>query len=245
MHGNDMIKSVSRFLLAGIVLLSSGIASAGITLGGTRIVYQEKLKETSIMVKNDGEKDIMVQSWIEPDPAFPEQDVPFALTPALSRLAGKKQQSLRVFYAGKGLPSGKESVFWLSVQEIPQKSETDNTLQIAIRQRIKIFYRPEGLSGSVEESSKQLKWKMINEAGKSWLVASNQSPFYVSFGEVSITQAGKRYPVSAKMVAPGETSKFLIDVASALPAQGVSRVDYVTINDYGAPNNYTGEAPAN
>ncbi|WP_426128950.1 fimbrial biogenesis chaperone [Pseudomonas sp. DWP1b1] len=240
-----MIKLVLSFLLVGVVLLSSAIASAGILLGGTRIVYQQKFKETTIMVKNDGEKDIMVQSWIDPDQSFSEQDVPFALTPALSRLASKKQQNLRIFYAGKGLPSDKESVFWLSVQEIPQKSEADNTLQIAIRQRIKIFYRPEGLFGSVEESSKQLKWKIINEASKSWLVATNHSPFYISFGEVWITHSGKRYPVSAKMVGPGEVSRFLINANAAVPAKSASRVDYVTINDYGAPNSYTAEVRAN
>ena len=34
----------------------------------------------------------------------------------------------------------------LNVQEIPQKSASANTLQIALRQRIKVFYRPDNLS---------------------------------------------------------------------------------------------------
>lgn len=236
-----MKSQISKCVLTGVVLLFSGVVSAGITLGGTRVVYAEKLKETSIMVKNDGDKDIMVQSWIEPDVAFPELDVPFALTPALSRLGAGKQQSLRIFYAGKGLPANKESVFWLNVQEIPQKSEADNTLQIAIRQRIKIFYRPVGVSGTEEESAKQLKWQLIHEPGKAWLVANNSSPFYISFGEVALKQAGKRYTVQASMVAPGSTSKFLIDAGSSLSAQGKFTVEFKAINDYGAPKAYVGE----
>lgn len=239
-----MNKSISRCLLAGIALLSVDVASAGITLGGTRVVYPEKIKETSLMVRNDGTKDIMVQSWIEPDPAFPEQDVPFALTPALSRLGGSKQQSLRIFYAGKGLPSEKESVFWLNVQEIPQKSETDNTLQIAIRQRIKVFYRPGGLPGTPEESAMHVKWKFMRDAGKAWLMASNPTPFYVSFGEAALKNAGKSYVIETKMLAPGATSKFLIEAGNTLPAQGAFKVEYKTINDYGAPNPHVMEVGA-
>ncbi|MCF5692535.1 fimbria/pilus periplasmic chaperone [Pseudomonas sp. PA-1-2A] len=237
------MKLLSKYFLTGFVLLFSGISSAGITLGGTRVVYQEKLKETSIMVKNDGDKDIMVQSWIEPATNVSEQDVPFALTPALSRLGANKQQSLRIFYAGKGLPANKESVFWLNVQEIPQKSESDNTLQIAIRQRIKIFYRPTGLIGS-EEAAKQLKWQLIRESGKAWLVASNSSPFYISFGEVYLKQSGKRYTVQAEMIGPGATLKFLVGSGDSLPSKERFGVEYKAINDYGAPIAYVGEGAA-
>ncbi|MGL6092667.1 molecular chaperone [Pseudomonas sp. FSL W5-0203] len=225
----------SRYWLVGIVLLFSGIAHAGITLGGTRVIYPQKLKEASIMVKNDADRDIMIQSWLEPDLKNPGQDVPFALTPSLSRLGGNKQQSLRIFYAGKGLPPDKESVFWLSVQEIPQKSETDNTLQIAVRQRIKLFYRPTGLSGTPEESVKSLKWKLVSEAGKQWLLVSNESVYYASFGSVFLEYKGGRHPAKAEMVAPGTTAKFLVEGAGAVPANAQAVIEFNAINDYGVP----------
>ncbi|MCK3861550.1 molecular chaperone [Pseudomonas sp. B329] len=230
------MKSVySRYWLAGIVLLCSGIAQAGITLGGTRVIYPQKLKEASIMVKNDADKDIMIQSWLEPDAKKPDQDVPFALTPSLSRLGGNKQQTLRIFYAGTGLPSDKESVFWLSVQEIPQKSETDNTLQIAVRQRIKLFYRPTGLPGTPEESVKLLKWQLVSEGGKRWLLVSNDSVYYASFGAVSLEYKGARHPANAEMVAPGTTGKFLVEGAGAIPANAQAVVEFNVVNDYGVP----------
>lgn len=221
--------------LAGLALLFSSVVSAGITLGGTRIIFPQKLKETSIMIKNDGDKDIMVQSWIDPDNASPSQDVPFALTPALSRLGAKKQQSLRVFYLGQGLPLDRESAFWLSVQEIPQKSDEENILQIAVRQRIKVFYRPSGLPGSQEDSVNQLKWKMVGEGGQLWLLASNPSRYYVSFGAVSLKLAGKPYAVQAKMLAPGAQWKFLVTGASASSSQTKAVVEFNSIDDYGAP----------
>ena len=232
---------IAKFSLAGLAMLFSSFASAGITLGGTRIIYPQKLKETSIMVKNDGDKDIMVQSWVDPDASSPDLDVPFALTPALSRLGAKKQQSLRVFYSGQGLPSDKESVFWLSVQEIPQMSEQENTLQIAVRQRIKIFYRPTGLSGTQDESVHQLKWKMISEDGKLWLLASNPSQYHISFGAVFLKVAGKSYDVQSKMLAPGAREKFLVKGASPSASQIKAVVDFNSIDDYGAPKSHTVE----
>lgn len=230
---------ITTCALVGLALFFSSVASAGITLGGTRIIYPQKLKETSIMVKNDGDKDIMVQSWVDPDGTSPGQDVPFALTPALSRLGAKKQQSLRVFYSGQGLPSDKESVFWLSVQEIPQKSEEENTLQIAVRQRIKLFFRPSGLPGSQEESVNQLKWKVIGEGGQLWLLVSNPSPYHVSFGSVSLKLAGKPYAVQSKMLAPGEQERFLVTGASASSSQKNAVVEFNSIDDYGAPKLHT------
>jgi len=230
---------IATCALAGLAMLFSGVSSAGITLGGTRIIYPQKLKETSIMVKNDGDKDIMVQSWVDPDASSSDQEVPFALTPALSRLGAKKQQSLRIFYSGQGLPSDKESVFWLSVQEIPQMSEEENTLQIAVRQRIKLFYRPAGLSGTQEESVNHLKWRMVGEGGKLWLLANNPSEYHVSFGSVSLKLAGKTYAVQSKMLAPGAQDKFLVTGGSASFSQTEAVVEFNSLDDYGAPKQHT------
>lgn len=224
----------SRYWLAGFLLLSSSIVQAGITLGGTRVIYPQKLKETSIMIKNEGSQDIMIQSWLEPDAKNLGQDVPFALTPSLSRLKGERQQSLRIFYAGQGLPADKESVFWLSVQEIPQKAD-NNTLQIAVRQRIKLFYRPAGLPGTPEESAKALKWQLLNDAGKSWLLAVNNSAYYVSFGNVSLDYKGERYAADVEMVAPGATGKFLLKNAPRLSSGVPAVIEMNAINDYGVP----------
>ncbi|WP_227698283.1 molecular chaperone [Pseudomonas chlororaphis] len=231
--GTFIMNLKSRFALAGLALLCACQANAGITLGGTRIIYPEKSKEVSIQIKNDGARDVMIQSWLDPESEQQGQDLPFALTPSLSRLAGNKQQTLRLFYYGKGLPTDKESVFWLSVQEIPQKSATENTLQIALRQRIKVFYRPSNLAGSPEAAVKALKWSALVEQGKRYLQVSNDSAYFISFGESKALIAGKTYPVKSEMVPPGATKKFLVPGAPAT-ASAVT-FDFFNINDYGAP----------
>ncbi|HEK1766274.1 TPA: fimbria/pilus periplasmic chaperone [Pseudomonas putida] len=228
-----MIMSKSRYLLAGLALLTVSVANAGITLGGTRIIYPQKSKEVSILVKNDGARDIMIQSWLDSEHA--DQDVPFAITPSLSRLAGKKQQMLRVFYFGQGLPTDKESVFWLSVQEIPQKTESDNTLQIALRQRIKVFYRPTNLPGSPESAADSLKWQMVSEKGKRYLQVSNGAPYFVSLSEVRLVVGTKKYSVSSEMIAPHDQKKFEVKGAQETSGPAAMVVEYININDYGAP----------
>jgi len=226
----------SRYLLAGLALLSASVANAGITLGGTRLIYAEKSKEASILIKNDGAQDIMIQSWLDPESGDKDEDVPFALTPALSRLAGNKQQTLRVFYFGKGLPADKESVFWLSVQEIPQKAE-GNTLQIALRQRIKLFFRPANLVGSPQDAISGLKWQTLVERDQFYLQVTNNSPYFVSFGEAKVVIGGKSYPLTSDMLAPNSTSKFLARGAPSSLTPGVMTVEFFNINDYGAPVN--------
>ncbi|MCP1488443.1 P pilus assembly chaperone PapD [Pseudomonas fluorescens] len=229
----------SRYVLAGIALLCSSVATAGITLGGTRIIYPQKSKETSILVKNDGDQDIMIQSWIEPDVAFKGEDVPFALTPALSRLGTGKQQTLRVFYYGQGLPDDKESVFWLSVQEIPQKAEGDNTLQLAMRQKIKVFYRPDSLTGTPVEAANSLKWRVQDESGKRYLRVTNDSLYHVSFGATNYKIDGKTYSVETEMVAPRSTEIFPVKGAPVGSVDNRSVVEFYNINDYGAPVKHT------
>ena len=54
--------------------------------------------------------------------------------------------------AGEGLPSDRESLFWLNIMEIPLKVEDPNSVQFAIRQRLKLFYRPPALLGGSAEA---------------------------------------------------------------------------------------------
>ena len=130
-------------------------------------------------MRNQGADDIMIQSWIEAMPNQAESDVPFAITPSLARLGHRKEQTLRIFYQGVGLPQDRESVMWLNVQEIPQVSTSENSLQIAIRQRLKLFYRPKDLPGTADEAARNLTWSVENASGSPALLASNGSAFHV------------------------------------------------------------------
>ncbi|WP_162976070.1 fimbria/pilus periplasmic chaperone, partial [Pseudomonas aeruginosa] len=82
--------------------------------------------------------------------------------------------------------------FRLNVQEIPQKSASANTLQIALRQRIKVFYRPDNLSGTSAEAPGKLNWRLVRQGGKSVVEVSNDTAFHVSLASVKL-KAGNAY----------------------------------------------------
>lgn len=187
---------------AGLLSLFALPSHAGISLNETRVVLTGPKKEASMLVLNDESTPIMIQSWIEPFGTSTEQDVPFALTPPLKRLSGNARQQLRVLYQGLGLATDRESVFWLSVQEIPQKSKDENILQIAVRQRIKLFYRPADLPGDVDQAPSRLQWRMTLKEGKPGLEIRNDSAFHISFGTVNVKSGSNSYPVPAEMLPP-------------------------------------------
>ena len=58
------------------------------------------------------------------------------------------------------LPQGQESLFWLNIKAIPSASKQMNSLQIAVKTRIKLIYRPEALRASTpEEQANKLTWR--------------------------------------------------------------------------------------
>lgn len=233
---------LARIALFGAMTFFASTSSAAIVLDGTRVVFAAPAKEASIVVRNQGSEDVMIQSWIEPDSKAAQNDVPFAITPSLVRLGGLKQQILRILYEGQGLPEDKESVVWLAVQEIPQKSKLENSLQIAIRQRIKMFYRPANLPGKAADAAKSLQWKLVTQGGKPGLSVTNPSAFHVSFAgsNVTLRNGNSTYTAKAEMLAPGTTR--VVDIkglSGSLPAS--SKVEFRSINDYGGIDQLTGE----
>lgn len=60
-----------------------------------------------------------------------------------------KEASLRIMFLGKtNLPTDRETLYWMNVKAIPptdEKNTQKNTLQLALQNKIKLFYRPENL----------------------------------------------------------------------------------------------------
>ncbi|POA50003.1 pilus assembly protein [Pseudomonas sp. MPR-ANC1] len=209
-------------------------AHAGISLSATRLVFDGEHKEVSIKVRNNGD-DLLIQSWIDSDePGI--ASVPFAVTPPLARILGKEQQLLRVIYEGTGMPSDKESVVWLNVQEIPQTAKTENTLQLAVRQRIKVFFRPAGLASQAYLAPTQLLWQIDQQGGHAALKITNPSLFHVSLSEVSVQSgATTEKPVDSMMIAPGQSKTIALKGTNN---STYSNLNFSSINDYGAQDRY-------
>lgn len=199
-----------------------GVANAGVVIGGTRVIYDGAKKESSISVQNPDTTPYLIQSWIDTQNGGTEK-APFIITPPLYRLDKDQQNVERIILTG-ALPQDKESLFWLNIKAIPSAPHKDNTLQVAVKTRLKIIYRPASLKGVLpEELAEKLTWQ---RSGNNIRV-SNPTSYVFNFNE--ITLGGKKLE-DVTYVLPGTSAEF------ALPGNASGNdLKFIVINDYGGP----------
>ncbi|QPR86566.1 fimbrial biogenesis chaperone [Aeromonas hydrophila] len=208
-----------RLLLFLFSALHCYLAEASIQLSSTRLIFEDGAREVSVTVRNKGDVRL-VQSWL--DKHQPTDPVPpFAVTPPLAKLERDSQQLLRVHYAGSGLPEDRESMYWLAVQEIPQKADGQNVVQLAVQQRIKVFYRPQGLPGKAIEVPKALMLSLKEHK----LTINNPTPYFINLSSVA---QGER-DLGGDTIAPFGA---LVLPASDLASNAA--LSLTIVNDFGA-----------
>lgn len=217
-----------KYLLSGIVLLFAMLLStqsiASISLSATRVIIKESQKESAVTVRNEGD-DILIQSWIESGSESATQNTSLlAVTPTLVKVDRGAQQIVRILYQGQGLPEDRESMFWLNVQEIPRKAEGENVLTLALRQRIKVFFRPKGLNPDVTRLVSSLIWARSNNR----VTVSNPSQYYANI--VGIT-SGKKPVQDVLLVPPKGEAHFDMNTA-------VDSLNFRIVNDFGGYDSY-------
>lgn len=233
----------------GLMALCLGApqAQANVLIGGTRVVFPAKDGEVTVRLTNDNDHPVLVESWIDRGDAHstPDSvDVPFLITPPLFRMEPNKEQSLRIVFTHEQLPTDRESLFWLNVLEVPPKpsgpqAEGQNILQLALRSRIKFFYRPNGLQGDPLKAPSALTWKVV-AVGKGFaLEAHNPTPYYVTVSDVSVATGGNNASTETGMVAPLSDLRLELHGVTQKPAAG-SAISFSAINDFGAADKYKG-----
>lgn len=201
-------KSSLRIPLAFLLTMCAVVPSAraALIVEGTRLIYSGSAREASIRILNKSERGALVQSWVSEEDDDDKSDVPFAVAQPLVYLEPNCRHLLRVFYSGWGLPEDRESVVWLNIMDIPPKPErseqTDN-IQFAVRQRLKLFYRPPGLVGSTSDAIPKLVWKRLKNQK---IQINNPSSFHVSLIDLEVGGGASRQEISEYVfLSPGET----------------------------------------
>lgn len=217
-----MVKMTS-LLLAGLIA-GSGMAHAGVIIGGTRLIYDGEKKEASIGVENPDTSPYLIQSWLENEQGQNDKSS-FIITPPLFRLDAKQKNSLRVMQTTSALPADRETLFWLNIKSIPsaEAERSENTLQLAVNTRIKLIYRPGALKNTTpEQLSTQLKWSRQGQN----LTVNNPTPYYVNFNAISVNGTALD---KVTWVAPRSSATFTLPAS----ARG-NQVEWKAISDYGA-----------
>lgn len=213
--------------LASLLLILSLQAAAGIQVDETRVIYNGNQKSASLSIHNDTDETWMVQTWLDNGDASKTPDnLPMQVIPPILKLAGNKDAILRFIYSGSGLPTNCESVYWVNVQEIPPTSKQENVLQIAVRTRVKLFYRPIEIKTTLLKEAEALTWEKKGND----LVVTNNGPLHVTFSVLTLkSSGGKTWKVEADMVKP------MASMHIALPtnASAANNLSFTFINDYG------------
>ena len=215
-------------LLTLLPMLLVGQASAAVSVGATRVIYDSAAKEANLSVSNRGEDaPYLVQSWVSAYGTQTENSVEgFLVTPPLFRLDGNSENVLRILYTGsQPLPQDQESLFLMNVKAIPamtQEQTAQNVLQIALKTSIKLFYRPAGLKGTLKEATANVAWYSNN--GK--LQVRNPSGFNLVVSELKVNDvATADIP---DVIRPAEQRQ--LDVA----AKPGDRITLSYIDEYGS-----------
>ncbi|MGE8690442.1 MAG: fimbria/pilus periplasmic chaperone [Achromobacter sp.] len=238
-----VVRIVVRLLAMGVMAWAAGAgtAQAALVLEGTRIVFPGDAKDVSIRARNSGDVPLLLQAWLDDGRSDESPEtlvVPFLVSPAVSRIEPGSSAVLRVFYTRRALPADRESVFYLNALETPPSSGKDNAVGLRFRTRIKLFFRPSGLAGRIEDAPASLSWAAAD--GGAALEVRNPTPYFVSF--LSVELAGgdgrRRTAMGGGMVAPFSTERFRLP-AGARAARGANAaVHYTVINDFGGAQEF-------
>jgi P pilus assembly chaperone PapD len=207
-------------------------SQAALTISSTRVVFDSDKRNVSVIVANPSDSPFAVQTWVNTAADDTTTTVPFIPSPPLFRLNPGKQQQVQINGLPNNLPTDRESVFYFNVQEIPQVEASEgNVLNIALRTRIKLFYRPSQLKDNPVKKLNTLQWSIRQVGAQSHLQVHNPTPFHVSFGRIEVSGNGQGQKLqSPAMVEPFATRSYPLDGIKTGPGL---QVEFSAINDYG------------
>lgn len=232
--------SALKYCICMLLATQTLVSHANVIINSTRVIYPQNQHEVSIQLTNDSSQPSLIQAWIDngdPNANFNQISVPFILTPPIVRIEPQSGQTLRLTWTGGSLPQDRESIFWLNILDIPPKksdSTDSNILQMAIRSRIKIFFRPpsfdeKGATGAFQS----LRWQRASASPGTMLTIYNPSGYYINIASITITHYGKEITsLSGEMIAPRGSAEFKF---TQLPEKiDNTALRYEIFNDYGS-----------
>lgn len=219
-----MLVRLLKLSFIAVLCINTSMAVAGIVVGGTRVIYSGDKPDTTISIYNkETQLPYLIQAWVDPFNKDEKSKPPFTVIPPVSRIEPNQEKILRIVKTAGELPKDRESVFWLNVKNIPPSSAKENSssLEIAIKTRIKMFWRPASIQLIPEKASSKVKWYRQGNQ----LIVENPNPIHISIMDVSVD--GKDVPLN--MIKPFE--KLTLPMPNGI--QGRTLV-WRFINDYGA-----------
>lgn len=173
-----------------------------------------------------------MQAWVDegnPNSSPNKTQAPFIITPPTVRVEGNAGQILRLMFTGKkSLPNDRESLFFLNVLDVPPKPTAEdlggakNYLQLAIRSRLKLFYRPNTLKTTVTDAYRNVSWRLLSGDR---VEIRNDSPYHITY---NMAKVNNKMSGDIEMIPPFSA------ITVRIPgAKRGDKIEWEIINDHG------------
>ncbi|HGA3108489.1 TPA: molecular chaperone [Enterobacter hormaechei] len=237
------LKFLAILLNVPLVLFATVIfgANAATYLNKTRVVMSQHDEEVTFSVINTDDKPALIQLWIDDDKLHtrPEEiKSSFVIIPPIFKLGSKETRTVLVKRIGDYVESKQkvESLYWLNVLEVPPivtPFEKRNEIQMAIRTRVKLFYRP-GSNGEhkIDESIEKLKYEITDCQSNKCLKLYNNSPIHLTFLKVKTNDSN----IYDKLPNDGLINPFSTMEIQLKKGVKVNEFDIYWIDDFGVIN---------
>lgn len=194
-----------------LFFLSGTAVHAAVVVSGTRFVYDAGEREVTVRLDNEDKSIALIQAWIDSGERAQSPStiqVPFTIAPPIFRMEPGRSQVLRIIHTREPMPQEKESLFFLNVLELPPRPEgadKKSLLEFSVRSRMKLIYRPKGLSGTPDEAAKAVRWHWEPVTGEkpAALLVENPSPYYVTLTNVTLMPSKIAVAFEDGTIAPG------------------------------------------
>ncbi|TCM60045.1 fimbrial chaperone protein [Acinetobacter calcoaceticus] len=217
------------------------LSNAGMVMTGTRVIFNAQQAEKTIQLNNKDDHANLVQVWIDDGDESSNAETsqaPFIANPQIFKVGALQGQIVRLIYTGDvaRLPSDRESLFYLNFSEITMSNNKDldqNRLMLMVKNRLKLFYRPEGLSSSASDMVALMNYKIdTSTPGQPLLQIYNNSPYHANLSKISLLQQSKVIVTDdSKIIAPRSSMQLKLENKVFDPAK--TQLQIVLINDYG------------
>ena len=217
----SLLFNIKKIFWIFIGLCFASTVQSATYLNKTRLIIQEKDPDVTFSLTNQGQFPALMQLWIDQNNLFDRPELiksPFLITPSLFRLDASKKYAVRIQLVDQdeAMAKDRESLFWLNVLEVPPKplsSVDSNSLQLAFRTRIKLFYRPSILATTnLTNEIKKLQSDKVNCLSGRCLSLKNHSPLHISLLNITLNdnQIVSDLPNDG-MIAPFSTIEIPLD----------------------------------
>ncbi|HDO1322457.1 TPA: fimbria/pilus periplasmic chaperone [Aeromonas veronii] len=189
-----LISQNKKYLtLLAVFLIFIQPAWAGINLDRTRVIFDGNMKSVSLHIdNNDAKNPYLAQSWLEDEYGNKGGKLPLVVVPPIQRVEPGASSQLRIeaLPTIKNLPQDRESIFYLVIQDIPPKVTGNSVLQIAVQNRVKLMYRPNGLDQHAASIEEQWQHKVRLKKSNKQVVITNPTPYNLTIINVSTKIGG-------------------------------------------------------